>query len=84
MHELSLIVQFHKPNVLFLIETKTFHLKLNRLKYSLGFQCLFSVDGIGRSGGLAQLWKEDFPLNIHTFSNRLNNYWINNPLSSKT
>ena len=36
----------------------------------LGFECLFIVDSVGRSGGLALLWKDIEMVEIQNFSRR--------------
>lgn len=83
MHELNLLVKFHKLSVLFLMKTKNHSSKLQSLNYFLRFQCLFTVDEKGHGGGLALLLKEYFPSTIHTFFNRLINCWIDDHISFK-
>lgn len=50
------------------METKLHHGKFDCLKMLLGYQCCFCVDGLGRVGGLALLWKDDTNLTIHSHS----------------
>lgn len=47
------MVKIHEPSIVFLMETKVLHYKVDYLKGRLGFQGLFIVDEIGLSGGLA-------------------------------
>lgn len=63
------------------METKVYKTKLGKLKHMLDFQCLFTVDSIGHGGGLALMWKDDIPLEIHSFSQRHINCWITTPTS---
>uniref|UniRef100_A0A803PL05 Reverse transcriptase domain-containing protein n=1 Tax=Cannabis sativa TaxID=3483 RepID=A0A803PL05_CANSA len=54
----SLDLVIHKrPKYVFLCETLCKHDSIERLKVSLGFEGLLTVDAVGRSGGLALLWK---------------------------
>jgi exonuclease III len=70
VRDLCLIVKEKQPNFLFLIETKSSKNKMDRLRSILGFHGVFVVDTVGRSGGLALLWKEDSGLSISNFSKR--------------
>lgn len=67
----SLVVEDKKtPFFLFLIETKAKIGKLERLRCFLGFEGLFHVDSIGRSGGLAFLWNDNKEVEIVNYSQR--------------
>lgn len=55
--DLTLMVKVKKPSILFLMETKMHNSKLEMIKHSLGFNCLFTVEGVGISGGTTLLWK---------------------------
>lgn len=50
------MVKEKKPNILFLMETISRKQHLEWLRVKLGFDGLFVVDPIGRSGGLALFW----------------------------
>ncbi|GJZ34868.1 reverse transcriptase [Tanacetum coccineum] len=54
----------HRPNVVFLMETKNKERYLESLRHSLPFTGFFYVDLIGRLGGLALWWKDSITLNI--------------------
>jgi hypothetical protein len=58
------------PTVIFLMETGMRQVKMEKIRCSLGFNNLFVVDYIGKSGGLALLWKEEAGLEIQNFSHR--------------
>ncbi|KAL8519913.1 hypothetical protein ACS0TY_010738 [Phlomoides rotata] len=45
--------------MLFLIETLSYGVKLGALRIKLSFDSYFSIDVIGRSGGLVVLWKTE-------------------------
>lgn len=77
MYDFHLMVKVNKPSVLILMETKIHNTRLTQLKYLLDFHCHFTVDGIGCGGNLALLSKKGFPLEIHSFSQRHINTWIN-------
>jgi hypothetical protein len=52
------MVKEKKPSFLFLMETISKRKKLDWLRVRLGFEGMFVVDPVGRSGGLALFWKE--------------------------
>lgn len=60
------LIKGHNPKFVFLIETLSFAKKIKDLKIRFGFDQCFSVDKLGRSGGLAVLWKA--PINFHMVS----------------
>ena len=62
------MVKWKKPSFLFLIETLCNRNKLKRLKAKLGFECLFTVNPVGRSGGLALYWKSTHKVSLLKFS----------------
>jgi hypothetical protein len=52
------------------METKLRKEKMERIHYKLGFQILFVVDSVGKSGGLALLWGEDVVVDIQNYSHQ--------------
>ena len=50
------MVKEKKPTLLFLMEIKNQQQKMEATRVKLGFDGLFVVDPVGRSGGLALLW----------------------------
>lgn len=58
-----------KPAIVGLYETKLKSKQWDTLRVKLGFQNCFSVDSIGRSGGLALLWYSDTDVVISPLSN---------------
>ena len=59
-----------KPNLVFLMETKSHKNKMERLWTKLGFANMFVVDCVGKSGGLALLWEDGGEVDIQNFSRR--------------
>lgn len=55
------------------METKMHNSKLEIIKQNLGFNCLYTIEGIGKSGGMTLLWKDDV---INTYSQRHINSWV--------
>jgi len=56
--------------LVFLMETKRLQNNVGFLKVQLGFDDLFAVDCIGRSGGLILLWKSSAQVTIQNYSLR--------------
>jgi hypothetical protein len=63
-----LMVNEKRPTLVFLMETKMMNNKICFLKNKLGFDGMFVVDCVGRSGGLALFWKEEAHVTIQNYS----------------
>lgn len=73
------LVKVHKPEFLFLSETISYANKIEELRIKLGFAQCFSVDRVGRSGGLAVFWKNNVYCEITGYSrNHVNLNFLNN------
>jgi exonuclease III len=70
VNDLHLMVKEKKPQLLFLMETKLKNKSMQKVKFKLGFQGMFTVDPVGRSGGLALFWKDTEEVTIQNFSLR--------------
>ena len=70
VRELCRLVKEKKPNIVFLMETKLRSNKMERVRVQLGFEYMFVVDSIGKSGGLALFWTEDAEVEIQNYSHR--------------
>ncbi|XP_059436088.1 uncharacterized protein LOC132169016 [Corylus avellana] len=70
VRDLRRIVREKKPNVVFLMETKLCNTRMERVRLQLGFDNMFVVDSVGRSGGLALMWQYDSGVEILNFSRR--------------
>ena len=58
--------------MVFLMETKSTQKKkkMEVIRLKLGFENMFVVDCIGKSGGLALFWEEESGVEIQNFSHR--------------
>ncbi|XP_059451054.1 uncharacterized protein LOC132181841 [Corylus avellana] len=65
---LSRLVKQKRPSLVFLMETKLRQTKMEQIRCTLGYNGLFVVDSIGRSGGLALFWSEEINVEIQNFS----------------
>jgi exonuclease III len=70
VRDLYQLVKDKRPNFLFLMETKRNKRKMEVIRSQLGFDGLFVVDPVGKSGGLALLWREVEEIEIQNFSRR--------------
>jgi ribonuclease HI len=70
VRDLCQMAKEKRPTLLFLMETKSRKKKLEEIRVKLGFDGVFVVDPVGRSGGLALLWKESGWLEIQNFTRR--------------
>jgi exonuclease III len=70
VRDLCQVTKEKKPTILFLMETKCHRNKMESVRVKLGFDCLFVVDSVGRSGGLALLWKDPELVEIQNYSRR--------------
>lgn len=68
-----------RPDVIFLFETLSFGVRLEALRVRLNFDSCFSIDVVGRSGGLAVLWNNNTHLSISSFSNNHIDMLANDP-----
>jgi hypothetical protein len=50
------------------METKCRNAKMERVRVRIGFEGLFVVEPIGKSGGLAMLWRDSNTLEIQNYS----------------
>ncbi|XP_042944747.1 uncharacterized protein LOC122278633 [Carya illinoinensis] len=65
---LSDLVRKQDPDFLFLQETRLHSKVMERLKFKLGFYGCLAVSCEGRSGGVALYWKNNFTVEIQSFS----------------
>jgi hypothetical protein len=62
------LVKEKSPSIVFLMETLCSKNSMKRIRIRLGFDSLFVVDPLGRSGGLALLWSKAQLLDIYNYS----------------
>lgn len=70
VRDLCQLVRENKPKLVLLMETKMSNKKIAFLKIKTGFENIFAVDSMGRSGGLALLWRDDILVEIQNYSRR--------------
>jgi exonuclease III len=70
VRDLRQLVREKKPKMVFIMETKMHHHRLEFLKFKLGMDNLFGVDSVGKSGGLCLLWKKEVDVKIQNYSRR--------------
>jgi exonuclease III len=68
VRDLCHMVKEKRPEVVFLMETKCRNAKMERVRVRIGFEGLFVVEPIGKSGGLAMLWRDSNTLEIQNYS----------------
>jgi hypothetical protein len=68
VRDLSHLVRVKQPNLVFLMETKLRHNKIEGIRIKTGFRNLFVVDCVRKSGGLALLWNEETDVTIQNHS----------------
>ncbi|XP_041027305.1 uncharacterized protein LOC121267465 [Juglans microcarpa x Juglans regia] len=68
VRELHLMVKEKCPNVVFLSETKCRRKRIELTRDKLSFDHCFSVDSIGRSGGIAIFWKREIEAELDSYS----------------
>ncbi|XVE84742.1 hypothetical protein DITRI_Ditri17bG0037300 [Diplodiscus trichospermus] len=68
IHEVTKLVNFVRPQIVFLSETKKRKDEVEWLRARWGFKGCFTMDCIGRSGGPAILWQEDWSVSIRSYS----------------
>jgi exonuclease III len=63
-------VKEKRPDLVFLMENKLRNNKMEKVRTQLGFDNMFVVECVGRSGGLAMLWRAEAEVEIQNFSHR--------------
>lgn len=66
------------PSIVFLMETKCNHNRVEEVRRRLNFHFAASFDAVGLSGGLAVLWKND----VNIVVERVSRYFIHLKCSS--
>ena len=83
VRDLRRMVKVKRPTLVFMMETKLRQRKMEKIRCSLGFHNLFVVDSIGKSGGLALLWKEEVGLEIQNYRRRHIQAIVKNPVGDR-
>ena len=67
VRNLCQLVKEKNPKVVFIMETKMHHNRLEFLKGKVGMEHMFVVDSVGWSGGLVLLWKDGLSVTIQNY-----------------
>lgn len=62
------LVRGHKPDILFLCETISVATKIEKFRVKFKYDYCFSVDRVGRSGGLAVFWRNYSEVSVDNYS----------------
>lgn len=62
------IVTQEKPKFIFLCETISNKTKMEAIRIKLGFEGMFVVEPVGRSGGLVMLWRDSEDISLRSWS----------------
>lgn len=65
---LRCLIRQHNPELVFLMETKLRSNQFSRNKFNWNYYGVFSVDAVGRSGGLALFWSQGVNLSLVSYS----------------
>ena len=57
-----------RPSLVFLMETKSQAHRSERVRVRIGFDNVFVVESVGKSGGLVLPWRNDICVEIHNYS----------------
>lgn len=68
VRNLSYLIKDHNPKFIFLIETISFANKIEELRVRFSYEQCFSVDRMGRSGGLVVMFKSRVNCQIASYS----------------
>lgn len=68
IRDLYHLVNDKSPTLLFLIETKAKKERMHAMHCKMGFEGLFTVDPMGKSGGLALFWRDSKEVEILQYS----------------
>ncbi|KAG6683712.1 hypothetical protein I3842_12G027600 [Carya illinoinensis] len=68
VRELHLLVKEKGPRIVFLSETKCRRDRVEGVRNKVGFDESFVVDSVGRSGGLAMVWKAEMQVDLYSYS----------------
>lgn len=65
---LKKILQTHRPQIVFLYETKMLPMRMNNVRVELNFENCFTVSRNRLERGLAMLWSSNIDVNIASYS----------------
>lgn len=62
------LVRVHRPHFIFLCETLAQRQRIEEVRVRLNFEGCFSIDCVGRSGGICMLWRNSASCNMIGYS----------------
>ena len=65
---LKYILQTHRPQIVFICETKMRPMQMDVVRAELKFENYFTIGRNGLGGGLTMLWSSDIAINIASYS----------------
>ncbi|XVF60704.1 hypothetical protein PTKIN_Ptkin08bG0069800 [Pterospermum kingtungense] len=68
VREVAKLANVHKPQIVFLMETKRQGSEMERVRVLLGYNSCLTVDCVRRGGGLALLWMAEINLEVLSYS----------------
>lgn len=83
VQELVCLSKMHRPNVIFLSETRQNKKYVESLRYRLGLKYVYIVSVQGKGGGLAVFWDENYSLELNKFGDHFIDMYISNGDGSK-
>jgi hypothetical protein len=78
VHELRLLAEQHRPEIVFLSEMKMVSHKAENLRFSLGFENAYNVSCEGLSGGLVLMWRKGTIIRRKSSNTAHIDVWISN------
>lgn len=68
IHDQKALIRSHKPDILFLMETRLLMVHFSSLKMQLGFGHGFMVELSSLGGDLIMLWRKDLEVQLHSYT----------------
>jgi hypothetical protein len=62
------LIRDHCPKIVFLSETRHHKDRVSNLRFRLGLNKSFIVDGVGKGGGIALFWDDSIKIDILSYS----------------
>lgn len=74
--DLRLLSQDELPKIVYIMETTLGNGRMDKIRKQIGYDGFLTVNAIGRSGGLALLWRREGMVEIHNYSQWHISAWI--------
>ncbi|XP_042958006.1 uncharacterized protein LOC122293492 [Carya illinoinensis] len=83
VQDLCSMTERNKPNLVFIMETKLRYMKSESIKRRIGSEGCFTVEAVGKGGGLILLWDSSLNLEIVNYSQGHISAWVMEEAASK-